>query len=58
MKEPVEITRELDPSSTRSSVKDTTGQQSKQMRRLMSRCVTNANDLVTFQGKHQSNSPQ
>ena len=47
MKEPVEITRELDPTSTRSSVQDITGQLSKQMRRLMSRCVTNANDLVT-----------
>ena len=58
MKEHVEITREPDPSSTRSSVQDTTGQQSKQMRRFMSRCVTNANDLVTFQGNHQSISPQ
>ena len=52
MKGPMEIIWELDHSSTRSSVKDTTGQQSKQMRRLMSRCVTNANDLVTFQGNH------
>ena len=50
MKEPMEITREPDPSSTRSSVQDTTGQLSKKMQRLMSRCVTNANDLVTSQG--------
>ena len=34
MKELVEITREPDPSSTRSSVQDITGQLSKQMRRL------------------------
>ena len=47
MKEPVEITREPDPSSIRLSVQDTTGQLSRQMRRLMSRCVTNANDLAT-----------
>ena len=58
MKEPVEITQEPDPSSTRSSVQDITGQLSKQMRRLMSRCVTNANDLVTSQGNHQSISPR
>ena len=58
MKEPVEITREQDPSSTRSFVQDTTGQQSKQTRKPMSRCVTNANDLVMFQGNYQNISPQ
>ena len=57
MKEPVEITREPDPSSIRSFVQDTTGQLSRQMRRLMSRCMTSANDLVTSQGNHQSISP-
>ena len=38
----------------RSSVQDITGQLSKQMRRLMSKCMTNANDLVTSQGNHQN----
>ena len=46
MKGLVEIIREPDPSFTKSSVQDTTGQPFKLMLRLMSRCVTNANDLV------------
>ena len=58
MKEPVEIIREPDHSSTRSSVQGTIGQLSKQMRKLMSKYVTNANDLVISPDNHQSTSPR
>ena len=52
MKELVEIIRELDHSSIRSSMQDTIGQLSRQMRKLMSKCVINANDLAMSQGNH------
>ena len=52
MKGPVEIIRELDHSSTRSSVQGTIGQLSKQMRKLMSKYVTNANDSVMSPDNH------
>ena len=51
-KEPVEIIRERDHSSTKSSMQDTIGQLSKHM--LMSKCVINANDLVMSPDNHQS----
>ena len=54
MKELVEIIREPDHSSARSSVQGTIGQLSKWMQKLMSRYVTNANDLVMFLDNHQS----
>ena len=52
----MEITREPDPSSTRSSMQDITSQLSKQMRRLMSRCVTNVK--VCDQCQRFSNIPR
>ena len=58
MKEPVEIIREQDRSSTRSSVQGTIGQLSKWMQKLMSRYVTNANNLVMSLDNHQSTSPR
>ena len=58
MKELVEIIRELDHSSIRSSVQDTIGQLSRQMRKLMSKCVINANDLVMSPDNHQSTTPR
>ena len=57
MKEHVEIIREPDHSSIRSSVQGTIDQLSKQMQKLMSRYVTNANDLVMSPDNHQSISP-
>ena len=58
MKKLVEIIREPDRSSTKSSVQGTIGQLSKWMQKLMSRYVTNANDLVMSPNSHQSISPQ
>ena len=52
MKELVEIIREPDHSSTRSSVQGTIGQLSKQMRNLMSKYMTNANDSVMSPDNH------
>ena len=54
MKKLVEIIREPDRSSTKSSVQGTIGQLSKWMQKLMSRYVTNANDLVMSPNSHQS----
>ena len=54
MKKLVEIIREPDRSSTKSSVQGTISQLSKWMQKLMSRYVTNANDLVMFLDNHQS----
>ena len=56
MKEFMEIIWEPDHSSTRSSVQGTIGQLSKQMRKLMSKYMTNANDLVMSIDNHQSTS--
>ena len=53
MKGPVEIIRELDQSFTRSSMQGIIGQLSKQMRKLMSKYMTNANDLVMSPDNHQ-----
>ena len=58
MKELVKIIQELDHSSTRSSVQGTIGQLFKQMRKLMSKYMTNANDLVMSLDNHQSTSPR
>ena len=55
MKELVEITREPDPSSTRSSVQDIAVQADA---KAYVKCVTNVNNLVTSQGNHQNISPQ
>ena len=52
MKELVEIIQELDHLSTKSSVQGTIGQLSKHMRKLMSKYVTNANDLVMSPDNH------
>ena len=56
MKELMEIIREPDHSSIKSSVQGTIGQLSKQMQKLMSKYVTNANNLVMSPDNHQSTS--
>ena len=58
MKELVEIIREPDRSSIKSSVQGTIGQLSKRMQKLMSRHVTHANDSIMSSDNHQSISPQ
>ena len=58
MKGLMEIIWELDHSSTRSSVQGTIGQLSKQMRKFMSKYVTNANDSVMSPDNHQNTSPR
>ena len=58
MKELVEIIWKPNHSSIRSSVQGTIGQLSKQMRKIMSKYMTNANDLVMSVDNHQSTSHQ
>ena len=58
MKKHATTVQELDYSSIRSSVQDTTGEQSKLMLRHTSKSVISANDSVISPGNHQSILPR